>query len=221
MLHILYEVALEPLTAALSPEGQALLVEDRHHELAALLQPYYDAQLSAELADHGLAIAVSKEVLYATAVSLIMTGRYWMAERLIALHKDDAAVYTEHIAQLAELIGDIRGCILACEEQRYADAALLADRWIERYPLQINLATFKIEQALREGADAAALLPRAEALQARYPESDTLMYLMGRLHTALGHTAEGMEWYTRCAAVTRNGLIMMELPAEAMQAAQD
>lgn len=220
MLHILYEVALEPLTAALSPEAQALLVEDRHHELAAMLQPYYDAQLSPELEDHKLAIAVSKEVLYAAAVSLIMTGRYWVAERLIALHKGNDAVYTEHIAQLAELIGDIRGCILACEEQRYADAALLADRWIERYPLQINLATFKLEQALREGADAATLLPQAEALLARYPESDTLMYLMGRLHTALGNTAEGMAWYTRCAAVTRNGLIMMELPAEAMQAAE-
>ena len=47
------------------------------------------------------------------------------------------------------------------------------------------------------------------------------MFLLGRLHTALGHTAEGLEWYTRCAAATRNGLIMMELPAEAMQAAQD
>ena len=44
---------------------------------------------------------------------------------------------------------------------------------------------------------------------------------MGHLHTALGHTAEGMDWYTRCATVTRNGLIMMALPAEAMQAAQD
>lgn len=91
----------------------------------------------------------------------------------------------------------------------------MADRWISRYPLQLNLAIFKIEQGLREGADPAALLPRTEALLTRYPESDTLMYLMGRLHTALGHTADGMAWYTRCAAVTRNGLILMELPAEA------
>lgn len=215
MLHILYEVALEPLTAALTPEAHALLVEDRHHELANLLQPYSDAQLSSELVQHRLAIPVSKEVLYAAAVSLIMVGRYWVAERLIALHKGNDTVYTEHIAQLADLIADVRGCILACEEERYADADTLADRWIERYPLQINLATFKIEQGLREGADPAALLTRTEALLARYPESDTLMYLMGRLHTALGHTAEGMEWYTRCAAVTRNGLILMELPAEA------
>lgn len=221
MMHILYEVALEPMTHALSEEGQALLVADRHHELADLLQPYCRAQLSAELADHGLAIGVCKEVLYACAVSLIMVGRYWEAERMMALHKDDPAVYTPHIEQLVDLCADIRGCILACEEQRYADAAALVDRWIERYPLQINLATFKIEQGIRNGEDPAVLLPAAEALLARYPESDTLMFLLGRLHTALGHAAEGMEWYTRCAAVTRNGLIMMELPAEAMAAAQD
>ena len=217
MLHILYEVALEPSLTALSDEARTLLAENRHHELLTLLQPYCDAQLSSELMEHRLAIAVSKEVLYATAVSLIMTGRYWIAERIIALHKDNPDVYTDHIAQLADLIGDIRGCILACEEQRYDDAAALANRWIACYPLQLNLATFKIEQGLREGADTAALLTQTEALLARYPEDDTLLYLMGRLHTAMGRDADAMAWYARCAAVTRNGLIMMELPAEAMQ----
>jgi NAD(P)-dependent dehydrogenase (short-subunit alcohol dehydrogenase family) len=63
--------------------------------------------------------------------------------------------------------------------------------------------------------------PQLQALQQRYPDSDKVMFLLGRLHTALDHAAEGMEWYTRCAAVTRNGLIRMELPAEAMQAAKD
>ena len=171
--------------------------------------------------EHRLAIPVSNEVLYAAAVSLIMVGRYWEAERLLAFHKDNPAIYTDHIAQLEQFITDIRGCILACEEQRYADAATLADRWAQAYPLQLNLATFRIEQGLRDGKDAATLLADATTLLERYPQDDKLMFLLGRLHTALGHTAEGMEWYTRCAAVTRNGLIMMELPAEAMQAAQD
>ena len=220
MMHILYEVALEPLTTALSAEAQALLVEDRYYELAEMLRPYCDAQLSAELRQHNLTLPVSNEVLYAAAVSLIMTGRYWEAERLIACNRDTDA-YSEHVGQLAELITDIRGCVLACEEQRYADAAVLADRWIERYPQQLNLATFRIQQGLRDGKDAAALLADTEALLARYPDTDTLLYLMGRLHTALGNAEEGMAWYTRCAAITHNGLIMMELPAAAMQAAQD
>lgn len=221
MLKILYEVALEPITSALSDEAQVLLVENRHHELADLLSPYSNAQLSAEMMEHRLAIPVSNEVLYAAAVSLIMVGRYWEAERLLAFHKSNPAIYTEHIAQLEQFITDIRSCILACEEQRYADAAALADHWAQAYPLQLNLATFRIEQGLRDGKDAATLLADATTLLERYPQDDKLMFLLGRLHTALGHTAEGMEWYTRCAAVTRNGLIMMELPAEAMQAAQD
>lgn len=221
MLKILYEVALESTTSALSEEAHALLVENRHRELANLLAPYTNAQLSAELMDNHLAIPVSNEVLYAAAVSLIMVGRYWEAERLIAFHKGNPAIYTDHIAQLEQCITDIRGCILACEEQRYDDAAALADRWLQVYPLQLNLATFRIEQGLRDGKDAATLLADAEALLARYPEDDKLMFLLGRLHTTLGHDADGMAWYTRCAAVTRNGLIMMELPAEAMQAAQD
>lgn len=221
MLKILYEVTLEDITSALSAKAQALLTADRYQDLSALLEPYSNAQLSPELADNGLAIPVSNEVLYAAAVSLMMVGRYWEAERLISFHKDNPAIYTDHIAQLEQVITDIRGCILACEEQRYADAAQLADRWAQAYPLQLNLATFRIEQGLRDGKDAATLLADATALLEHYPEDDKLMFLIGRLHTTLGHAAEGMEWYTRCAAVTRNGLIMMELPAEAMQAAQD
>ncbi|MBQ7088183.1 MAG: LicD family protein [Clostridia bacterium] len=217
MLHVLYDVALKPLTAALSPEAEALLAQDRHHELAALLSPYCEAQLNGELREHKLAIPVCKEVLYAAAVSLVMVGRYWEAERIIAVHEGDAAVYTPHIAQLAQLVADIRACALACEEQRYADATALADTWLSRYPLQRNLATFKIEQDLREGADPAALLARTDALLARYPDSDELMYLMGRLHALLGDDDTALDWYTRCAAVTRNGLIMMELPVEATQ----
>ena len=117
MLKILYEVALGPITTTLTPEAHTLLVENRHRELAELLAPYANAQLSDELMEHRLAIAVNKEVLYAAAVSLVMVGRYWEAERLIAFHKDDEAVYTEHIAQLEQFSADIRGCILACEEE--------------------------------------------------------------------------------------------------------
>ena len=62
------------------------------------------------------------------------------------------------------------------------------------------------------------MLARTDALLTRYPESDNLMYLMGRLHTLLGNADAALEWYSRCAAITRNGLIMMELPAEAMKA---
>ena len=131
------------------------------------------------------------------------------------MHKNNPATYTEHIARLADLITDIRACTLACEEQRYADAALLADRWLPSYPLQLNLATFKLEQSLREGAAPTALLERTAALLERYPDSDNLLFLMGRLHALQGDDAAAMEWYTRCAAITRNGLIMMELPAEA------
>ena len=215
MLHVLYETALEPMTAALSDEAQALLVADRFYELYNLLRPYCEAQLNGELLTHKLAIPVCKEVLYAAAVSLIMVGRYWEAERILSVHKDNPETYTEHIAQLAQLITDVRACILACEEQRYTDAAALADKWSERYPLQLNLATFAIEQSLREGGDPAALLARTTALLEHYPDSDNLLYLAGRLNTLLGDVDVAMDWYRRCAAITRNGLIMMELPAEA------
>ena len=220
MLHILYATALEPLTTELSAEAQTLLVENRHQELYDLLRPYCDAQLTGTLLDHKLAIPVCKEVLYAAAVSLIMVGRYWEAERIIAVNKGGDA-YTDHIAQLADLITDIRAYALACEEQRYDDAAQLAERWLTRYPLQLNLATFKIEQGLREGADPADLLQRAADLLARYPENDNLLFLTGRLHALLGNADTAMEWYTRCAAITRNGLIMMELPAEAFPAPEE
>ena len=220
MLHILYATALESLTTELSAEAQTLLVENRHQELYDLLRPYCDAQLTGTLLDHKLAIPVCKEVLYAAAVSLIMVGRYWEAERIIAVNKGGDA-YTDHIAQLADLITDIRAYALACEEQRYDDAAQLAERWLTRYPLQLNLATFKIEQGLRDGADPADLLQRAADLLARYPENDKLLFLTGRLHALLGNADTALAWYTRCAAITRNGLIMMELPAEAFPAPEE
>lgn len=218
MTQLLYQVALEPLITSLSPEASALLVEDRHYELAELLRPFCEGQLTPVLVEQRRTLPVCKEVLYAAAVSLVMVGRFGEAERLISLYEGNEAVYTDHITQLAQLIVDVRACVLACEEQRYADAAALADKWLPRYPLQLNLATFKIEQGLRDGEDPAALLERATALLARYPDNDTLLFLMGRLYTALGNAEEGLVWYTCCAARTRNGLLLMALPPEAMPA---
>lgn len=221
MQHTLFEVALEPMTANLSAEVQALLTEERYADVCEALQPYCDAQLNPDLCKYGLAIPVCHDVLHAAVLSLIMVGRYWEAERILKVHEGNTAVYTDDIAELARLIADVRGCILACEEGRYADAALLAERWLPRYPLQLDFATFQIEQALREGGDTTSLLTDTAALLKRYPANDALLFLMGRLHTELGHTEEGMEWYTRCAAVTRNGLILQHLPAQAKQAAAD
>ena len=68
---------------------------------------------------------------------------------------------------------------------------------------------------MREGGDPAALLARTAALLEHYPDSDNLLYLAGRLNALLCDDDTAMDWYRRCAAITRNGLIMMELPAEA------
>ncbi len=221
VMRFLYEVTLEPMISSLSPEVQKLLRENRHQEVVDLMEPYWHAQLSAEPGKFDMPIAVHKDVLHAVAFSLVMVGRYWDAERLIAFHKKNPLIYTRRIKQLDRMITDIRGCLLACEEERYRDAAVLASPWVDRYPLQINLAVFSIEQSIRNGEELSPLLKKVKTLLKRYPNNDQLMYLAGRLHTAQGHTKKGMEWYIRCAAITHNGLIMMDLPAEAMQAAQD
>ena len=219
MQRTLYEVALEPLTSSLAPEAQALLTEERYSELCDMLGPYCRAQLDPLLCQHALAIPVCPAVLHAAALSLIMVGRYWEAERILAVHRENPALYTDEAARLMRFIEDIRGCMLACEEGRYTDAAHRAQRWLPHYPLQSDLAVFDLERRLRDGADTAALLQDTTALLARYPENDKLLFLMGRLHSALGHTDQEMAWYTRCAAVTRNGLMMMKLPAAAREAA--
>ena len=119
---------------------------------------------------------------------------------------------TGRVKDVAEMICDVRGCLIASEESRYSDAKVLAEKWGEKFPLQKNLAVFRIQQGIREKDDPNELMGRVETLLERYPDSDELMFLMGELLTALENHEEADIWYRRCKDITRNGLILMALP---------
>ena len=110
------------------------------------------------------------------------------------------------------MINDVRGCLIASEEGRYSDAKVLAEKWCGKFPLQRNLAIFRIQQGIREKDDPKELMECVEALLEHYPDSDELMFLMGQLLAALENHEEAETWYRRCKDITRNGLILMALP---------
>ncbi len=203
---ILYELELQPMTAALSEEQKLLAENGRYAELAAYFQPYYTAQLTDLLLQNGQAIRIDENVLYAAAAALVMTGQLKNAEKLLEVN----SCHSQPFGELSQLIGDVRSCMLAAEEERYLDARQLARRWIGQFPLQLNLASFLIRQGLREEENAQALIERTQQLLRYYPQSDELMKLMGDLLTQQNDN-EAETWYRRCAEITRNGIFLMEL----------
>lgn len=206
--YILHDMALTPLICQLSEEACRMLEQERYEDLVRYYEPYYSAQLQAPYIKEGVALSVDPAVLHTCALALTMCGRFGQAEKLINASKVDTA----GIRELREMILDIRDCMLAAEEGRFEDAKILAEKWHGRYPAQLNLGAFSIRQSLRENGDPASLAARVETLLKYYPENDELLFLMGNLLEKLNKGEEATGWYRRCLAVTRNGLILMEMP---------
>ena len=103
--------------------------------------------------------------------------------------------------------------MLAAEEERYEDAVQLAEKWHERFPLQLNLAAFMLGQGVRENQNTEELLERTRMLQLQYPNSDECMYLMALLLEKQGKQEEAVQWYQRCLKISRNGMLRMKILA--------
>ena len=214
LAHMMHELNTAQLTAALTQEAKGMLQKEDYGALAAYFEPYWAGQLQSELIKYGLAINVHPDVLHAATLSLIMTGRFGQAQKLLQVNNVTGG-------ELWELILDVRACMLAEEEQRYSDAAALADRWSKKYLWQLNMAIFQVRQGIRDKQDASVLLPKLAALMEHYPDSDEAMKLMGDLLTLQGNAGDAENWYRRCRAITRNGLLLLELPEFEDESAAD
>jgi len=192
---------LENMLSELSEEAKTLLEQEKYQELMEYFEPYYNAQLCDLFMKYDVVLSVNPSVLYTCGLSMVMSGNFGKAEKLLRLCK----IENESIRELKEMIVDIRSCMLAAEEERYAEAKELAEKWNSRFPLQLNLGAFLISQGIKDEAYLHSLI-------AKYPNSDELMYLMAVLLEKQGNKKEAMEWYRLCKEISRNGMILMKLP---------
>lgn len=205
--YIMKDAELKQLTPALTPEAKMLLEQQEFTEFLKLYQSYYKAQLSSACVEYDMALPADPAVVYACAFAMTMVGSFGQAEKLIRASK----AQSPELDELTEMIGDIRGCVLAEEEGRYEDAKELADKWRGRYPRQKTLAIFDINRSIREGQPAAELIAWVQELLEQYPDSDELMFLMGKL-LEQDRWEEAVEWYRGCLEITRNGMLLMQIP---------
>lgn len=208
--YILNNAALESLiSSSTAAETAKSLLEQRDYEkILDCFQSYYTIQLSDTYIKHDLAISVDPSVLYACCLAMIMRGQFGQAEKLIRASK----VQNESIDLLCKMICDIRGCLLAAEEGHYNDAKCLAQKWYDQFPMQPNLAVFNIQQKIREGQDPEELIKQIEPLLVAFPQNDELMFLMAQLLDKQGKQREANDWYQRCLDITRNGMILLQIP---------
>jgi tetratricopeptide (TPR) repeat protein len=208
-LCVFWNTEFHSLLGELSTEAEELLKQERYEELAEMYSYYCDIQLSEPFIKHDIALGASTSVLYTCVLAMIMSGNFGRAEKLIRASKAES----EEMNELKKMITDIRGCMLAAEEERYEDAVQLAEKWHERFPLQLNLAAFMIGQGVRENQNTEELLERTRMLQLQYPNSDECMYLMALLLEKQGKQEEAVQWYQRCLKISRNGMLRMKILA--------
>lgn len=202
------EIALATRFKELTKKERELLERESYQELMEHFEPYYTIQLSDIFVKEALTFSVEPSVLYVCGLAMTMCGYFGKAEKLLRASKVENA----EINELLEMIRDIRGCMLAAEEERYTDAKQLAEKWYARFPLQLNLAVFMVMQEIREGGNAAELMERTKTLLEKYPNSDELLYAMGLILEKQGEEGKAMEWYRRCQQITRNGMLLMKIP---------
>ncbi len=203
------DTCLHPLICELSDQARELLEQERYPQLMEYFTPYYTQQLSAPLVKQNLALSADVSVIHSCALAMTMCGQFGQAEKLI---RASGVTGDPALDNLMDMITDIRGCLLASEEGRYAEAEQLAEKWHGRFPLQLNLAVFKIQQAIRNNQDPAQLAVYAQTLLEHYPDCDELLFLMGVLSDKQNKHEDAIQWYRRCLNVTRNGLILMQMP---------
>lgn len=205
--YIFRQTALASLLGELSKEALDLLENKCYQELMEYFEPYYNAQLSSLFLKYGMALSVEPSVLYTCSLAMVMSGNFGKAEKLLRASK----VKTDAIDELLEMIGDIRGCLLASEELRFAEAKQLAEKWYPRFPLQLNLAVFMISQKIDKEQDIESLMEQVDMLLEKYPNSDELMYWKAVLLEKQGKQEDANNWYGRCVEITRNGMLLMKL----------
>ena len=206
--YVMKNAEQKALTAALSEEAKTMLGQEAYGEFLELYKPYYMAQLSNACVRYGLAITADPAVVHACAFSMTMMGNFGQAEKLIRAAKTESP----ELDELMEMISDIRGCVLAEEEGRYTDAKELAGKWSSRYPQQKTLAVFAVNQGIREDRAPTELAFRVQELLEQYPDSDELMFLMGKLLDQQNFREGAIGWYRRCQEITRNGMLLMQIP---------
>lgn len=206
-LYVFRVASLESMLTELSEEAKTLLEQEKYLELAEYFEPYYNAQLCGALMSYDMILPVNPTVLYTCALSMTMSGNFGKAEKLLRV----CNMENDSITELKKLIVDIRSCMLAAEEGRYEDAKELAEKWSVRFPLQLNLAAFMISQGIREEKNVEELMMQVSTLMGKYPNSDELMYLSALMFEKQNDKSAALEWYQRCKAITRNGMILMRL----------
>lgn len=158
---VLHEMNLQHLTMMLPEMARKMMRTGKFADLADYFMSYYSAQLTGPMLDNGLAIRVEEPVLYAAALALVMTGELNRAEKLIRVNNGG----TGPVRKLSQLILDVRACMLAVEEERFDDANVLAAKWIDRFPYQLNLAAFLLKQDIQNFVFVPAEPEEADALQ--------------------------------------------------------
>ena len=207
-LYVFRVATLENMISNLSEEVKELFKQEQYQKVAEYFEPYYSAQLCDLLVGYNMILPVNPEVLYVCALSMIMSGNFGKAEKLLRVCK----VENDAVSELKKMILDIRSCILAAEEGRHAEVESVAEEWNERFPLQLNLAAFMISKGIRDKQDEKELMKYVSLLMEKYPNSDELMYLMAQLLEKQDNMKDAIEWYQRCKKISRNGMILMKIP---------
>ncbi len=206
-------MALEARLRALGEDPAVLLVEGRFRELEKLFGEYVEQQLGRPLRTFSVPAPIGDSLLLTLGRWLILEGRYYDAQAVLAIHGKTGAS-GEDWKELEERIQASREVSQALyDRDDPEEAAVLAEPWFRRYPLQEDLAAVCLWGRLqRDPHPASAVQVAGEAQKGleHHPASARLKRVLAEALLIQGKEGDALPLLEEAAGEARDVFLRRE-----------
>ena len=193
-------------------EFESNFLAQNYSEIVDMFDEYISAQGSKDFIRQGAFLEIEDGMLYRILLSLVMVGRYYDADKILSLRRNQAKELPEEIDELHQMIQSIREISVS----RYANELFNKQDEIKgivtKYPDQVDAVKADILSRLdSKNSDLPALENRIKNLMKVYPGDGELTKLLADIYFIKGDYSKAKDAYKEAQLSTVNGIILLEI----------
>ena len=194
-------------------EIESNFLTQNYSGIVDMFSEYISAQGSKDFIRQDIFLEIEDETLYKVLLSLVMIGRYYDADKILSLRRNQPEEMSEEIGELHQAIQSIREISVS----RYAGELLIKKdeivNMLAKYPSQIDAAKADILLRLDDSknSDFSALESHIKSLMKAYPEDGELTKLLADAYFIKGDYGKAKDVYKEAQLSTVNGIILLDI----------
>ena len=181
-------------------------------EIVDIFGDYISAQGSKIFIRQGAFLEIEDEILYRVLLSLVMVGRYYDADKILSLRRNQPKEMSDEIGELHQLIQSIREISVSrCTNELFNKQDEI-ESILAKYPNQIDATKADILLKINsKNSDLDALESRVKNLMEVHPEDGDFIKFLADIYFTKGDYDNALDVYIKAQLSTRNGIILLDI----------